>query len=352
MKLKITTSKPQAFHVPVGRRRFFKSLAVASAGFTLPGYLAEALTYAPEVTQGPYYPLASNIPLDSDNDLIFLNDNLARAPGLITYVAGRVLDANGNPVKGALVELWHCDSPATNTSGSQCNYLYSATSARNAAMDSNFQGFGQFLTGSGGYYKFRTIKAGLYNSRTRHYHFGITFPGQLTRHTTQLFWNETAKDSNGSNWATQNSNDNVWSAITDSNQRASVTKDYAVVDATTGAVATSWDIIMNYTPVDPSYPNGSFVLAGTPIVGPTNTTRFQLSFPAYTNYTYEVYGNPTLANVGNNLTNWGSSYLTNMSWAALPFSLSQNGGINTNKFTASSNGTLNVYLQEKAAKGF
>ena len=95
-----------------------------------------------------------------------------------------------------------------------------------------------------------------------------------------------------------------------------------------------------------------FVLAGTPVAGPTNTTRFQLSIPACTNYTYEVYGNPTLANVGNNLTNWASSYLTNMSWAALPFSLSQNGVINTNKFTASSNGALNLYLQEKAAKGF
>src|SRR5256885_3990106 len=37
---------------------------------------------------------------------------------------------------------------------------------------------------------------------------------------------------------------------------ASVTKDYVVVDAATGAVATSWDIIMNYTPVDPGYPGG------------------------------------------------------------------------------------------------
>src|SRR5216683_5324169 len=228
MKIKIETAKPHAFYVPIDRRRFFKSMMRASAGFTLPGYLAEALTYTPEVTQGPYYPLASNIPLDKDNDLIYLNNSLTRATGLITYVTGRVLDTSGNPVKGALVELWHCDSPSTNTAGSQCNYLYSATSSRNAAMDSNFQGFGQFLTGAGGYYKFRTIKAGLYNSRTRHYQFGITFPGQLTRHTTQLFWNETALDTNGAAWATQNANDNVWSTITDSAQRASVTKDYTV----------------------------------------------------------------------------------------------------------------------------
>src|SRR5580765_6000782 len=109
---------------------------------------------------------------------------------------------------------------------------------------------------------------------------------------------------------------------------------------------------MNYTPVEPAYPNGSVVISGVPVAGPSSPTRFQLSFPAYTGYTYEVYGNPTLANVGNTLTNWTPSYLTNMSWAALPFSLSQTGTINTNKFTATSNGTLNLYLEEKAAKGF
>ena len=52
------------------------------------------------------------------------------------------------------------------------------------------------------------------------------------------------------------------------------------------------------------------------------------------------------------MTNINLPYRTNMSWAALPFSLSQTGAINTNKFTASTNGTLNIYLEEKAAKGF
>src|SRR5262245_60910961 len=99
-------SKPAAFYIPLQRRRFFKSLAAVSAGFTLPGYLAEAATLSPIVTQGPYYPLANNIPLDKDNDLVQLNDNLTLASGIITYLKGRVLDSNGNPVRGALVELW------------------------------------------------------------------------------------------------------------------------------------------------------------------------------------------------------------------------------------------------------
>src|SRR5256712_1145385 len=165
MKNKKMNSKTAAFHVPIDRRRFFKSMALASAGFTLPGYLAEALTISPSVTQGPYYPLATNIPLDKDNDLVQLNDNLTAAAGIVTNVSRRVLDSSGNPIRGALVELWHADREG--------DYLYSASAARNSACDPNFAGFGQFLTGSSGAVRFRSIKAGLYAGRTRHYHWGL-----------------------------------------------------------------------------------------------------------------------------------------------------------------------------------
>src|SRR5204862_251259 len=202
MNKTFTGRKTDVYYIPLGRRRFLKSLAIASAGFTLPGYLAEALTYTPEVTQGPYYPLSNNIPLDKDNDLLYLNDSTTAAGGVVTYVTGRVLDANGNPVRGALVELWHADREG--------DYLYSASATRNPACDANFAGFGQFLTGSSGQFLFRTIKAGLYVGRTRHFHVGATIPGRLTRSTTQTFWNEVARALNGTAWAQQNSNDMVW----------------------------------------------------------------------------------------------------------------------------------------------
>src|SRR6266516_1794373 len=100
-KMDIEFDKPQVFYLPLNRRRFFKSMALASVGFTLPGYLAEALTITPQVTQGPYYPLANNIPLDKDNDLVQLNDSLTAANGIVSYLSGRVLDAGVNPLRGA-----------------------------------------------------------------------------------------------------------------------------------------------------------------------------------------------------------------------------------------------------------
>src|SRR3989441_2137411 len=280
-------TKKGVFYIPIDRRRFFKSTAVASAGFTLSGYLAEALTLSPIVTQGPYYPLASNIPLDKDNDLVQLNDNLTIAVGTVTYRSGRVLDSSGNPIRGALVELWHADREG--------DYLYSATAARNPACDPNFAGFGQFLTGSSGQFRFRTIKAGLYVGRTRHYHIGVTIPGRPTRSTTQLFWNEVAKDLNGNTWAQQNSNDMVWTGITDSAQRASVTLDYtAVAGTTTGEVQTTWDFVSGFTPVEPTYPGGNLVLAGAAVAGPAGGKgRDKIAIPASTGYNYEIYGNPT-----------------------------------------------------------
>jgi protocatechuate 3,4-dioxygenase beta subunit len=343
----------RAFHIPVGRRRFFKSMAAVSAGFALPGYLAEALTISPQVTQGPYYPTPDTMPLDKDNDLLHISDSLNRAIGKITYLTGRVLTSSGAPIKGALLELWHADNGGI--------YVYQKNTSN--SFDSNFQGFGQCITGEGGYYKFRTIKAGLYNGRTRHFHLAVTIPGVYSyggssRYCTQLFWNETAyvTDSNGNDtttaWSQQNSNDMVYEGITDSSQRAAVTLTYSAVDPTAGAVAANFDFVLGYTPIEPVYPSGGFVVTGDSVAGPTNSTRFKISIPAYTNYTYEVYGNPSLLYGGSGLTNWDSSSLTKMGWAALPFSLAQTGVINTNKFTATSNSSINVYLQEKAVKGF
>jgi protocatechuate 3,4-dioxygenase beta subunit len=323
---------PKPFYIPLGRRRFLKSLALASAGFTVPGYLAEALTLTPSVTQGPYYPLATNLPLDDDNDLALFDPNLVAAAGVITYISGRVLDSSGTPVKNALVELWHCDDDG--------NYIYSNSAPRNPAADPKFQGFGQFLTASTGGYLFRTIKAGLYTGRTRHFHLAVTLPGQLHRFTSQTFWNEIALDHNGNPWPTQNNNDGVLQGIQDPVQRASIILDYVPVPGTTtGEMQATYDFVMGLTPVEPIYPGGGSLLTqGALVEGPIGQNlRYRLTFPIYTGYTYEVYGDPTLAD---------------LEWRALSFSLSQTGTFDRNRYTAIANETLSIFVEERAVKDF
>ncbi len=65
--------------------------------------------------------------------------------------------------------------------------------------------------------------------------------------------------------------------------------------------------------------------------------RYRLTLPAYANYTYEVYGNPTLAD---------------LDWRALPFSLTATGAIDRHKHTATAEGTLDLYVEAKATRGF
>ena len=129
---------------------------------------------------------------------------------------------------------------------------------------------------------------------------------------------ETAIDLNGSAWTTQNSNDMVFSGISDAAQRASLLRSFtAVPGTTTGEVHAMWDYVSGFTPSEPTYPgSGGFIYTGTLVAGPGTTKRFKISVPAYANYPYEIYGNPTLAD---------------LEWKALPFSITQTGTIDRNK---------------------
>ena len=95
---------------PNDRRAFLKAASRASAaglwlGFwNTPGAYAEELTRTPQQTEGPFYP--DHLPLDTDNDLIVINDETTPGLGQITHLTGRILDAKGDPVKNAVVEIW------------------------------------------------------------------------------------------------------------------------------------------------------------------------------------------------------------------------------------------------------
>src|SRR5258706_16446944 len=65
----------------------------------VPGLFAEQLTLTPRQTEGPFYP--DHLPLDTDNDLLILNDSLTPAVGTVTHLSGRILDATGSPIRNA-----------------------------------------------------------------------------------------------------------------------------------------------------------------------------------------------------------------------------------------------------------
>ena len=209
------------------RRRFLTRSALALGLFATPGAFAEELLRTPQQTEGPFYP--DHLPLDTDNDLIVVNDSLTPAVGEITYLSGRILDASGAPIRNATVEIWQCDHGGA--------YLHSRTGNADQ-RDKNFQGFGRFVTGSSGEYLFRTIKPVSYPGRCPHVHYAIKMKGR-EKWTTQCYIKGEAS----------NERDGVWRGIRDEKQRESVTVDFAPLkDTKAGELAARFDIVMGYTP--------------------------------------------------------------------------------------------------------
>jgi protocatechuate 3,4-dioxygenase, beta subunit len=213
-------------NIIVPRRQFLRNAAFTAALFTTPGLFAE-LIQTPKQTEGPFYP--DKLPLDTDNDLLAINDNLTPAVGEVTYVSGRVLDARGQPLRNAVVEIWQCDNHGA--------YLHSGTSNKDK-KDKNFQGFGRFVTGSTGEYLFRTIKPVPYPGRAPHIHYKIKRDGKELL-VTQLY----IKGHAG------NEKDGIWKNLKEGPVRDSVTVDFAPLkDAKAKELAAKFDIVLGLTP--------------------------------------------------------------------------------------------------------
>ncbi len=110
-------------------------------------------------TEGPYFtpnsPAKRNLAADSPGGVPFL-------------VGGQVVDTDCNPIRNALVEIWHADENG----------------------DYDNQGFklrGHQTSGENGAWWFETIIPGIYPGRTRHFHFKVQQPGGSVL-TTQLYF--------------------------------------------------------------------------------------------------------------------------------------------------------------------
>jgi len=210
------------------RRSFIRNAAWIASLSAMPGYLAADLAKTPRTTEGPFYP--DKLPLDTDNDLLIINDSIDSAVGTVAHVTGRVLGVDGAPLRNCLVEIWQCDN--------QGAYLHSGTS--NAEKrDRHFQGYGRFLTDTEGRYYFRTIKPVPYPGRTPHIHFAVS-RGRERLLTTQLF----VKDDPG------NARDGIYQAMGD--RKDAVTADFAPMkDSKIGELMAGFEIIVGDTPEEP-----------------------------------------------------------------------------------------------------
>lgn len=101
-------------------------------------------------------------------------------------VRGRVLDGDGRPVRGQLIELWQANAAG--------RYIHKRDQ-HPAPIDPNFTGVGRVITGDDGSYEFTTIKPGPYpwknhrNAwRPAHIHFSLFGTDFTQRMVTQMYF--------------------------------------------------------------------------------------------------------------------------------------------------------------------
>ena len=124
-------------------------------------------------------------------DLSRLRPGAPRALGQLIRVFGRVVDQDGRPVRGAVVELWQA-----NAAGKYVHELDPSPSP----VDPNFLGVGRVIADRQGRFSVLTIKPGAYAVpyeerggatdwwRPPHVHFSIFGPAFASRLVTQMYF--------------------------------------------------------------------------------------------------------------------------------------------------------------------
>jgi protocatechuate 3,4-dioxygenase beta subunit len=109
-----------------------------------------------------------------------------RAIGQLIKVRARIVDQDGAPVSGAVVEIWHCNAAG--------KYIH-PNDTHDAPVDPNFYGAARMVAGDSGLIELRTIKPAAYPVpdtagwwRPPHIHFSVWGRVWLSRLVTQMFF--------------------------------------------------------------------------------------------------------------------------------------------------------------------
>jgi protocatechuate 3,4-dioxygenase, beta subunit len=164
-------------------RRAFTDSVIALGALAASKTATAAIELKPTPTQmlGPFYPIERLA--EEDADLTWIKGHTKRAEGNVIQVTGRVLDRYGNPVSGARLEIWQCNSLG--------RYAH-VNDVATMPLDPNFQGYASIQTSAKGEWQITTIKPAAYDSpigrRTPHIHFDVQ--GKSHRLTTQMYFSD------------------------------------------------------------------------------------------------------------------------------------------------------------------
>lgn len=203
------------------RRRFLQTTGALAASAVPPAWATD-LVPTPAQMRGPFYPLT--FPLDQDNDLVSVSGRSGIAHGVITNIAGQVLDEKGRPQAGVRIEIWQVNGYGR---------YHHAGDDSDKPIDPNFQGYGTAVTGADGAYRFRTVKPVAYPGRAPHIHFALTRKDFGT-FTTQMYVAG----------APENERDFLLSGIRDHRARARLIVALAPSSATAGELAGEFNIVL------------------------------------------------------------------------------------------------------------
>ncbi len=164
--------------------------AAALAGATL-GASPAAASAQPATarqTEGPFYPTTEQS--DRDADLTRVAGREGVATGEIVLVEGRVLDRDGAPIAGAVVDIWQANAAG--------RYAHERD-PNPAPVDPDFQGWAIMTTDASGRYGFKSVRPGAYPAeddwrRPPHIHFKVSRRGYREITTQMYFENEPLND--------------------------------------------------------------------------------------------------------------------------------------------------------------